>query len=335
MTRVRLRLARAAAAVAVLVGSSLFGWSGTASAHVLDGVGWWWRLQPGGTPVPLPNPNVPQNGLMVEGAPDDPATPEPDGASAIAALAFTLDEGQAKPILTLTVVKDRSQTGVAPIILACQAGSPWTAGGAQPWATHPKPACTNPVQGQLSADGGSVTFDLTPLQFENKLNVILVPGIDPNVPGANSSIFTLVFEGPTRDSIVTSAGAPPAPITPSTTPTPPGSTPGVAGSASPSFAPSAPVSAPTAALPPTQQGLTPSAPINTATQQTVGIDASDGEGNDTSRLIGMAVLIAGAALAFWSYRGGGPWAVATTAEETLGGLGRFARQREGVAPRLG
>ena len=96
----------------------LAGWVEPAAATSLNGAAWWWRAQQ--DPPVLKAPNVPDGGLMVQGAPDDPTTPEPDGASAIAAVRFTLDQGQTNPVLTLKLVKDQSQAGPNPIILACR-----------------------------------------------------------------------------------------------------------------------------------------------------------------------------------------------------------------------
>jgi len=339
MRRHVVRAVRVIALAAMLSGSALVGWVEPAGAAAsLQGQGWWWRLQPGGTPVPLPNPNVPDNGLLVEGAPDDPSTPDPDGASAIAAVRFTLDQGQANPVLTLKIVKDKSQAGPSPIILACQAGSQWNPGAAQPWATHPKPDCAKPVQGQVAPDGSTVVFAVGALQFNNELNLIIVPGVDPSIPGANSSIFSLVFEGPTNTSLTTTAGsAPSQSLPPTTSPSvPTGLDSSPAPSAVTSVSPSAGYSAPVAALPPSQQGSTPSAPAATATapSPTIPLSSSPGGDDNNSRLIGLLVLLAGLAAALWSSRSAVTAFVNGTEGEQVGGLGRFARPREGVAPRL-
>ena len=59
--------------------------------------------------------------------------------------------------------------------------------------------------------------------------------------------------------------------------------------------------------------------------------------DSSSQLIGLLVLLAGAAVAIWSYRSSAAGALGArgAGTEQIGGLGRFARAREGVAPRLG
>jgi hypothetical protein len=337
VTRRAVRTARIAGAITMLVGSALAGWIEPAAATGLGGTAWWWRPQQ--DPPVLKAPNVPDGGFMVQGAPDDPTTTFPDGASAIAAIRFTLDKGQANPVLTLKLVKEQSQAGPNPIIYACQAGSAWgAASGPQAWAAHPKPDCTKSVQGQIAADGSAIVFPAGPLQFNDQLDVILVPGIDPALPApANSSVFTFVFEPPTQAALVTSAGTPPPPPPPPASFTAPTGAPATGeGSftapAATSFTP------PVAALPPSQQGQTATAPVvNAATTPSIPVRSADNNDDNNSQLIGLLVLLAGAGIAFWSYRSSqaGASGPRTADGEHIGGLGRFARPREGIAPRLG
>lgn len=341
MKRHVMRLARLVAVAAMLSGFALTGWVEPAGATALGGSAWWWRPQQ--DPPLLKAPTVPDGGLMVQGGPDDLATPEPDGAVAIAAIRFTLDAGQANPVLTLKLVKDQSQAGTQPIILACQAGSAWNpATGPQAWASKPKPDCSKSVQGQVSADGASIVFPAGPLQFNDQLNVVLVPGVDPTLPAPASSQFSFVFQPPTQADVVTSAGTPPPPP-----PSPPPTTPlaPTGGSTATSPAPITPsvsspaFSTPVAALPPSQQGQTATAPItNAATTPVVPtIPVGSSADNNNSQLIGLLVLLAGGAVAFWTQRQSqaGMLGATSGAAENVGGLGRFARPREGIAPRLG
>ena len=329
MRRPVVRFARVAAAAAMLSGFALTGWVEPAGATSLGGSAWWWRPQQ--DPPLLKAPTVPDGGLMVQGGPDDLATPEPDGAVAIAAIRFTLDAGQANPVLTLKLVKEQSQAGAKPIILACQAGSAWNpASTPQAWASKPKPDCSKSVQGQVSADGASIVFPAGPLQFNDQLNVILVPGIDPSVAAPASSQFLFVFEPPTQADVVTSAGSPPPP-----SPSPPPSTTGPSVSPGGATAPSrisvaAPTSpaftAPAAALPPSQQGQTATAPIaKAATTPTVAVGSAGGKDDNKSQLIGLLILLAGAAVGLWSSRSSVTAFVNGTEGEQMGGLGRFAR----------
>jgi hypothetical protein len=96
-------------------------------------------------------------------------------------------------------------------------------------------------------------------------------------------------------------------------------------------------SPPAAALPATQQGQTATAPVvNAATTPAIPVRSAEKK-DSNSQLIGVLVLLAGAAVALWSYRSSRADALGArgAGTEQIGGLGRFARAREGIAPRLG
>lgn len=327
----RLRLATTALGAVVGLVLLLAPVGAAASTRVLDD-GWWWRVQTGvgGRPLPPP-PGVGEDDLLVQA--------QPEGATAIAAVSAVLADGQASPVLTLKVASD--QGGEAAIVLACQAGSAWTGVHAGNWEAKPTADCeSGQVEGERAEDGTTWTFDLTSLQFNDKLNFVLVPG---TTEGGATPPFSLAFEAPTAADIATSSGTAPPAVTPTT-----------AGSFSPppsdgSFSdPGAPPSddftppdigaeapptdpAPAPALEPEDQGATQTSPQqNEATAPP--LPEIDGE---TSRVAaragGVLVLLlalAAAALLLRSPAAAALVTPAATAEAPVeGGLSRFRRER--------
>jgi hypothetical protein len=313
----------------VLVGSSLalepVGASGAAS---IDDSGWWWKLQASPS-LPLPGPpTVAEGQLLVQGT--------PDGASAIAAIAATLVEGEVDPVLTLAVAEGGDTGGDQAVLLACQAGSQWSGGDAKAWSEKPQPACdAGGVEGQRSADGAAWTFDLSALQFGDQVNVVLVPGVVEGQPeGANGSAFSLTFDAPTSDAIQSTEGALEPP------PTLDGSGYGDVGSPATSDAFSSfevpgasgsfslpPVQA---ALPEAEQGLTPVAPsVQDRTPLLPSAVAVDPR-SPHARAVGVLLLLLGGATVYLTTR----QQVPIGPDGVPGGLGRWARPRWGAPPAL-
>ncbi|MFP5322638.1 MAG: hypothetical protein ACLGIC_12445 [Acidimicrobiia bacterium] len=316
----------------------------------IDDVGWWGRLNQQALPTGgLLYNDVTTGQLLVEGT--------PEGATAIAAVRATLPEGTGDPVLTLQA---SSAAGAeTAVLLACQAGSGWTGAHAGAWDAKPSPDCSASVQGVPAEDGSSFTFALAPLQFGDQIDVVLTPGV--LAEGQGSSTFRVVFERPGPEALVVSEAASPPPAFPA---------PSFGGSdtevpvtpASPSFAPSAPssFSVPTpptpsqlasqpaqAALPPTEQGATATAP-RLAPQPLAAppVEVAGTEG----RALGALVVLAAGGLLLWTSQqpvpdrqvlsrfataAVGTGSVAAAPEPTLGGLGRFRRERSGPARRIG
>ena len=359
-------------------GGLVLGLAPSADAATLGDTGWWWRAKQGpGESAPKP-PNVPDGGLYVAGT--------PDGASAIAALRFTLDEGETGPVLTLEEAggsssddESTSTTGpaapapapvpvpppgegggagtpkeLAPVILACQAGSAWEAADAGKWVDAPKVACgVGKVTGEVT--GTTWTWDLTDLQVKTALDIVLVPG---KVQGVGST-FQVAFEEPDDSSLQTVPGTAPVPITPAgadLTPSPEGGSgdlggdsgfsassedPGTSFDAGDDTSDSGP------SLSQDEQGLEQDAAVVENAQEPQPASSTTGK---NARTLGIAVLVAGAALALFAnqqpvpaLRKLGPFGDRTApaaaagpqaAEPAAGGLGRFARARSGPAPRL-
>ncbi len=162
-----------------------------ATASSIDDTGWWSRANQDATlGAALVFPDVAAGQLLVEGT--------PEGATAIAALRATLPEGTGRPVLTLHAAS--SAGGDTAVLLACQAGSGWTGAHGGAWSAKPSPDCDTSVQGE-PGDGDTWTFDLAALQFDDQINVVLVPGLDPNGGGQAGSTFRIVFDRPSESSI--------------------------------------------------------------------------------------------------------------------------------------
>jgi hypothetical protein len=176
--------------------------AGTGAAAQLDATGWWWRAQTGLLqPVPPP-PYVPEDGLLVAGA--------PDGPSAVAAVRYVLDADETLPELTLQVEHDRG--GEAAQIVACPTREGWQPTRAGRWDGRPDADCdAGAVDGVRAEDGESWTFGLATLITDGRLNVVLMQA--PPEEGA-PSVFEVAFADPGPESLSTSpagaSGGPPA-----------------------------------------------------------------------------------------------------------------------------
>jgi hypothetical protein len=172
---------RRAGVVAVVLGAVLLAFAGRVGAATLGGTGWWWRL-------PAAAPSSEPGGLVVAGA--------PDGATAIAAVRFQLEDGESAPVLVLGV--DRQTAAAPPVIAACFAGSAWQPETGGAWDHKPTAACSRgAVNGILASDGASYSFPLQPLVLGQVVDVVIVPGVVDGLPaGANGSVFELALAPP-------------------------------------------------------------------------------------------------------------------------------------------
>ena len=328
-----------------------------------DSQGWWWKGN-GGYPVPVPSPapTTEEGQLVVAGA--------PDGATGIAAVRYTLDEGEAVQDLVLEVAPGGESAATA-VILACQAGSGWTGVENGPWSEKPSVDCASgAAEGTYAQDEATFTFPVGPLQFGDQLNVVLVAGTVEGAPAPlNGSSFQVVLQNPqlvtsgggaavprvdagsadgfsggsdgfagTSDSVASGGG--------SDAPTPSSGTasfaggsmdlPSSGGTSSSSFTA-------TPALPADEQGRTATAPVLQATNPAPQAAAAVAGGRDT-KVLGLLLLAAGAAMLVVTKRpdllgglvgAGAAGAGGAAADEpALEGIGRFARPRRGNPPSL-
>ncbi|MEX2293379.1 MAG: hypothetical protein WD691_06280 [Acidimicrobiales bacterium] len=314
-----------------------------AHAAELAKSGWWWRVNDGTVPVLLPTPNVPDGGLMVAGA--------PDGATALAALHFELSDMETSPVLVLTVAEGGDVGGDTAVLAACVTGSAWDTASGGNWNFKPFPACEQgSVNGIRSDDGASWTFALEPLVSDGIVDVTLVPGVEPDQPaGANGSTFQLVFEAPTHASLVTTPGV--APDTNFVLPDFGSTDTDVSAIGGVDLPPIASDAGFIPALPPSDRGLTATAPIVQGGNPPLG--ASPIAAVVEHRGLAALVLLLCGAAALWSARlpvpapqrlgtfgtrGGQPTAATVHATDpALGaatGPGRFSRPRSGRTPQL-
>ena len=326
------RALRGAAVLLLLTGTLLLAGPSGAGAATVDAVGWWWRPQTTSLPARLPGPPyVGAEQLLVEGQPQD--------ANAMAAMRFTLAEGEGSPVLTLEPASTSAPLPADAVVLACRAAGPWAPDAVGPWEAKPVVDCATSVQGIPSGDGG-LTFALTPLVGEGgSLDIVLTPGRVAGGPeGANGSTFSLVLDKPGPEVLATTPGA-----------TPVGGSFGNDAISSPSADPTGAIdysggssafAGPSAFTPPdaaaAAPALTPQEQVPLVTQTGPGVQAASSSYDGGTRALGVIVLVLGLALAFWS------WGVplqrmrpaTEEAPETMGGLGRFARPRQGTPPSL-
>lgn len=322
-------LAFAAAGVLLVLPAS------AGNAPVKD-VGWWYRAKTGPLgAAPVPAPTVPDGGLYVAGSPD------PDGATAISAVRFTLQQGDALPVLTLKVASQQGKEVTS--IAACPSGSAWTPVQAGTWDSKPKAACDlGSVQGIPNDDGSAYTFALDPIVKGTDVDVVIVPGAIPGAPAPATGVFSLAFQPPGPDAVATSSGGdggsgdPDAAIA-----TPPvdafstgAASSGDFGSTDVGTSPGAEPFSP--ALPESDQGVDATAPSVRQANPPLAA-AGKQPSSKPKRGIGIVMLVLGLVAAAWAAREqlfGGGVAAATPSEPQPGGLGRFAVPRTGTPPPL-
>ena len=319
----RLRQGLAVVLLAVLVALPTASSAATHETH-----GWWWRAQTGllGAELPPP-PDVPEDGLLVERT--------PDGATAVSAVRYQLDESESDPVLVLTVASGSSE-GAA--IAACPTSrTGWTGEQGGRWDSAPGWDCNaGRVDGVVSEDGATWSWELAPLVRDGGvISVMLVDG--------TTNPFHVAFEAPTDASMETTTAPPPPPDAPDpVAPPPPGQDttqppPPSGGSGEPVFvppaveAPSAPApggtsteapAAPEVAAP--QQPADTSGPVPIAQPQPAATEVSSGLSPVAFALMLAIIALLGAdvlrdrAVIAQVLRGG---------RTTDGGIGRFARER--------
>lgn len=309
--------------------------------------GWWSRAAttspadevPAALPVPAPTTpdtvpvgaTVPEGQLLVEGT--------PEGAVALAAVRWQLDDGESSPSLTLPIAEGST---VAPtsIVLACRAGAPWTPpeSGAGTWDTHPLVDGTRCVNGVVADDLSSISFGIQLLVSGSTLDVVLTPGKDPTVevpagvpePPADidGSTFRWMFPAPSADSLVVvegdfEEGADDQVVVPES---PQSEIDASDGGLTGSVGVSGPVTAAGPVIEPVPD--TASLPVPDLEPEDLAAPVPEirravdnAAVTDVDRTIGFVFLALAGAMAVWAHLAPEPG--------TSGGLGRFVRPREG------
>src|SRR3954451_17374088 len=148
------------------------GMMASASADEPVQQGWWTATNPGGlptVPAPLP-PDVPADGLLVQGG--------PNGPTAFAAVVYSFDAGATVGQLTLTVARPSATTPAA-ALQVCPLGSPDILGEqGGPMSDAPTYSCTNKATAQPDDSGDNYKFTVTSLVGQGSLAVAILP-VDP------------------------------------------------------------------------------------------------------------------------------------------------------------
>ena len=359
-SRARAR-ARVVAAALVLGGLALVFVPMPAQAATVTKSGWWFRAKtatptaespqpiPGGNPVlptlPVGPPTVAADQLHVEGT--------PEGATAIAAFTFELQEGESLPVLTLKTAPGSNVPPTA-VILACRAAVDWAPPAAEPGAWDEKPLvdCFSSVQAQINETGDTLVFPLQPLARGTELDIVIVPGTVPDVPpDVNGSAFSLTFTRPAADALVTTRATPTSDFSPETdfsedfsfepaAPTETFSAPLDA----PTFDSTVVTAAPPVAAPALEpQDQAPSVPRTITPQPVAAVDVGG-----AARKLGLVLIALGIIAAYMASAerpvaetGLGRFRRIRTGEAAVGdeapvegGIGRLRRPRVGPAPSL-
>jgi hypothetical protein len=292
-----------------------------------DAAGWWSQTS---SPLPL-NPTAPHVGegqLHVQG--------QPGGPTAVAALRWTLAETESAPVLTLTAA-DGSLVPPEAHLVACRAATPWQEAHGGAWDEAPEADCATSVDGVVAEDRSTIELALGPLVDGTSLDVVLLPG---EAPGGGGSTFSLTFDRPGPESLVTTtssgtetAGGGFASTAPQ--PSSSSSSPGVAvvpppAPASPAFA--APATEAVSPPPPEETAAPPPAAPEVAAARPA---AAERDGSDRAQSLGLVVLLAGAAVVAWAWMASAPaepMPERAGAEAPSSGLGRFTAARRAAPP---
>jgi hypothetical protein len=330
------------------------------SAQSPDRVAWWNSANLGDpAPAPPAPPDVADGDLLVQGSNTAAAVPDPLGGApassqAVAGLQFDLPPTALVGALTLTI--DGSPPPQVSVV-ACKAKETFTSADNGPWSEVPPYDGDACVPGKLK--GNDVVFTgVDKLVAPDRLGVLLLPGPVDRVVFKPPNDKTLVV----KDSGGIGAAAPP--IGAGTGSTTVGGGAGSSGTASVGGSAVAP--APTVGLPDSGTTTTPGAPADQA-PVVAGSDTGTGtpvasqtpaaadSGLSTrdrriialiviaAEVLGYALLMrnrapAPAALAAAPAVAGGrlraPDRLAGARAEGVGGVGRFRRERQGLAPHL-
>jgi hypothetical protein len=354
----RISLAFAAAAVAVAV------WpAGGANALAPDQTAYWVQPQSSSLPAPLPpppDPLVPAGGLYVANT--------PDGAKAISAIHYTVDETVSADLVlsvhSYTTAADPSSLPASPpaeppspnpslIHVAACVADPWVPpadGGAGVWEHRPTYRVDDCVLGQFSSDGATLSFHLTADRQASHgvFDLALVPvavAVDPSVSQEKvNRPFSVTFNPPREESLTPGEADDPEPepevIPDFVVEEPPAPEPTVGVIEPPTFTGGdlgGSLSAPASVAKTAPKPKVPRVNLAPGVVTPAVAIPGDGRGERT-----MAVGLLGLLALAWWWVGGqvsrGPQLLGSLASddrrprratEPTGGIGRFARPRDG------
>jgi hypothetical protein len=145
-----------------------------ASAAHADGpaaTGWWTATNPGsvlGSPAPPPPPDVPADGLLIEGGADGTPT-------AFAAAVYELPDGSAPVTLTLAVAPSSATTPAATLELCPLTSAVIVREHGGPMADAPTYRCARKVTASPSPDGTQYAFNVASWGADGSVAVAVLP----------------------------------------------------------------------------------------------------------------------------------------------------------------
>lgn len=229
---------RRGAKLAVACGLTTLGmvgpWAAAASADAPEQQGWWTLANPGSAfSLPAP-PDVPANGLLVEGSAGSKAGSSDGGPFAFAALVYPLQAGSSPDSLTVAAAANSGTTPTASLELCPLTSSAWAPEQGGPMSDAPGFSCRSDVTAAPS--GGTYRFKVASLVRNGELAVALLP---------TNPADRVVLAHPGANSLTLSQGSGSAAATPTSPPpsAPPGGQGFGGGSAAATPSPAAPVSA--------------------------------------------------------------------------------------------
>ena len=169
-------------------------------------VGWWSATNPGGVgglPEPPPPPDVPTNGMLIEGGAGSAPGAADASPTAYGALVYQLPLGSAASTLTLQIAPD-SGTTPASTLQVCRLLNPAFApshGG--PVAEGPQFDCARSVKAAVSADGSAFTFKVAGLAEGDALGVAVLPTSPTDrvvLSAPNAASLAVIARAPAPDS---------------------------------------------------------------------------------------------------------------------------------------
>ena len=332
------RAARGIGLLVIVIGLCLALPSASRAATIESG--WWWRgndnpivNQPPAPPVssPVAPPGAPappntEGGLQVGAL--------PDGAFAVAAV--RVDEELTS--ITLRVAPNGDANSENARLAACMAVTPWEPAQGGAWGAKPVVACDlinggGSVAGVRAEDGSTWTFPVAPLAADGKTDVVIVPLVNSEVAEGVAVPFQVVFAPPTEADLVVAPAATAPTATPDDEATEELFSDARAYEEFTSFdTGDIPVAAPVVRPALDENDQAPLQPVFAAA------DAND----NSSQFLGAALVLVGMAAFMWAARQPTP-AIQSMVRggrqipgvaPQLGGLGRFARVREGKPPPL-
>jgi hypothetical protein len=191
--RLATRLAAPAIALAVAVGLLAAPTLGVTAA----GSGWWTTVPTLPAPIPAaPNPAAPGPGQLGVSA-------TPAGATSVAAVRFTLSEGELPTGMDIEIAGGAGQQ--AAVVVACPASTAWSPASGGPMAEAPPAACdTHLSLAQLVGDT-VLHFPLDAGFLTNGvLDLVILPGaVDANGQKV-TPLFNLILTPPPAQSVAVS-----------------------------------------------------------------------------------------------------------------------------------